>query len=113
MNQWAQNNFKNIDLSFGISEYDDQRTGGATTRTDYSYKVSKTLFDDRFKVVIGGSFSPDATTNEDLKENLIDDISPNTCSTKGKTCILRYSAIMIMKAYWKRNNSNGSRVCRT
>ncbi|MFR1235949.1 MAG: translocation/assembly module TamB domain-containing protein [Barnesiella sp.] len=75
LNQWAQNNLKNIDLSFGISEYDDQRTGGATTRTDYSYKVSKTLFDDRFKVVIGGSFSPDATTNEDLKENLIDDIS--------------------------------------
>ena len=25
--------------------------------------------------MIGGSFSPDATTNEDLKENLIDDIS--------------------------------------
>lgn len=49
--------------------------GGQGTRTDYSYKVSKTLFNDRFKVIIGGSFSPDAAADENLKENLVDDIS--------------------------------------
>ena len=75
LNQWAQNNLKNIDVSFGIDSYDDTMNGGQGTRTDYSYKVSKTLFNDRFKVIIGGSFSPDAAANENLKENLVDDIS--------------------------------------
>ena len=75
LNQWAQNNLKNIDVSFGIDSYDDTMNGGQGTRTDYSYKVSKTLFNDRFKVIIGGSFSPDAAADENLKENLVDDIS--------------------------------------
>lgn len=75
LNQWAQNNLKNIDVSFGIDSYDDTANGGQGTRTDYSYKVSKTLFNDRFKVIIGGSFSPDAAADENLKENLVDDIS--------------------------------------
>ena len=52
LNQWAQNNLKNIDVSFGIDSYDDTMNGGQGTRTDYSYKVSKTLFNDRFKVII-------------------------------------------------------------
>ena len=68
-------NLKNIDVSFGIDSYDDTMNGGQGTRTDYSYKVSKTLFNDRFKVIIGGSFSPDAAADENLKENLVDDIS--------------------------------------
>ena len=75
LNQWAQNNLKNIDVSFGIDSYDDGTPGGTGTHTDYSYQVSKTLFNDRFKVVIGGSFSPDDNTNQNLKENLIDDVS--------------------------------------
>lgn len=75
LNQWAQNNLKNIDVSFGINSYDDTMNGGQGTRTDYSYKVSKTLFNDRFKVIIGGSFSPDAAADENMKENLVDDVS--------------------------------------
>lgn len=75
LNQWAQNNLKNVDVSFGIDTYDDQTAGANGTRTDYSYQVSKTLFNDRFKVVIGGSFSPDDDANQNLKENLIDDVS--------------------------------------
>ena len=75
LNQWAQNNLKNVDVSFGIDSYDNTLNGGQGMRTDYSYKVSKTLFNDRFKVIIGGSFSPDAAADENLKENLVDDIS--------------------------------------
>lgn len=75
LNQWARNNLKNIDLSFGIDTYDQYKDGGASQRTDYSYKLSKTLFNDRVRVVIGGSFSPDVDPNENLKENLVDDIS--------------------------------------
>ncbi|MCH5327884.1 MAG: translocation/assembly module TamB domain-containing protein [Coprobacter sp.] len=74
LNQWAQSNLKNIDISFGIDSYNDISSSSGT-HTDYSYKVSKSLFNDRFKIVIGGSFSPDENANQNLKENLIDDIS--------------------------------------
>lgn len=75
LNQWARNNLKNIDLSFGIDSYDGMFNGAAGSRTDYSYKLSKNLFDDRVKVVIGGSFKTDADPSMNVKENLIDDIS--------------------------------------
>lgn len=75
LNQWARDNLKNIDLSFGIDTYDQYNNGVASQRTDYSYKLSKSLFNDRVKVIIGGSFSPDVDPNENLKENLVDDIT--------------------------------------
>ena len=75
LNQWARNNLKNIDLTFGIDSYDGLVDGAPGTRTDYSYKLSKTLFNDRVKVVIGGSFRSDIDPSMNVKENLVDDIS--------------------------------------
>ena len=43
--------------------------------TDYSYRVSKNLFNDRVKVTIGGSVSSDADPTQNMKENFVDDIS--------------------------------------
>ena len=48
---------KGIDLSFDINSYTD--ASGVNTRTDYSYRAAKSLFNNRVKVVIGGSLSPD------------------------------------------------------
>ena len=81
LNQWAQNNLKGVDLSFGVDTY-DQTANGGTQRTDYSYKVSKNLFNTRVRAVIGGKFSTDADPTENLKENLIDDISLEYMVTK-------------------------------
>ena len=81
LNQWAQNNLKGVDLSFGVDTY-DQTANGGTQRTDYSYKVSKNLFNNRVRTVIGGKFSTDADPTENLKENLIDDISLEYMVTK-------------------------------
>ena len=81
LNQWAQNNLKGVDLSFGVDTY-DQTANGGTQRTDYSYKVSKNLFNNRVRAVIGGKFSTDADPTENLKENLIDDISLEYMVTK-------------------------------
>ena len=72
LNQWARNNLKGVDVSFGIDSYDD---AGGGTHTDYSYQVSKNLFNDRVKVTIGGSVNPDAGTDENLKNNFVDDVS--------------------------------------
>ena len=73
LNQWAQNNLKGVDLSFGIDSYGQDDPNGQ--RTDYSYRLSKNLFSNRIRAVIGGKFSTDSDPTQNLKENLIDDIS--------------------------------------
>ena len=37
--------------------------------------MSKTLFNDRFKIVVGGNYSTDADADENYSQNLINDIS--------------------------------------
>ena len=56
----------------------DQTANGGTQRTDYSYKVSKNLFNNRVRAVIGGKFSTDADPTENLKENAT--ICSSSCS---------------------------------
>ncbi len=75
INTWAANNIKFVDISFGIDQYDKTSGGATSTTTSYSYKVSKTLFNDRFKIVIGGNYSTDTETDEDVAQNLVNDIS--------------------------------------
>lgn len=75
LNSWAANNIKGVDLSFGIDQYDRTINGASSTTTSYSYQVSKSLFNDRFKIVVGGNYSTDANTDENFAQNLINDIS--------------------------------------
>lgn len=87
LNSWAQKTLKGVDLSFGINNYGDDGTG--TQRTDYSYKFSKSLFDNRLKVVIGGSYATNQDATQNLKENLIDDVSLEYRLTKRENMYLR------------------------
>ena len=73
LNSWAAKTLKGVDLSFGINQYEG-RTGKGT-ETSYSYRLSKNLFNDRFKIVVGGEYSTDATAEENFGQNLISDIS--------------------------------------
>lgn len=73
LNDWAAKSLKGVDLSFGINQYEGQRNSG--TQTSYSYRLAKTLFNDRFKIVVGGEYSTDATADENFSQNLINDIS--------------------------------------
>ena len=41
----------------------------------YSYKVSKSVFDDRFKIVVGGNYTSDASAEDNLAQNLLNDLS--------------------------------------
>lgn len=75
LNTWMANNIRGVDISFGIDQYDKTYEGSSTTATSYSYQVSKTLFDDRFKIVVGGNYSTDANADENFSQNLINDIS--------------------------------------
>ncbi len=75
INNWAANNVRGVDISFGIDQYDRTYEGSTSTTTSYSYRVSKSLFNDRFKIVVGGNYSTDADADENFSQNLINDIS--------------------------------------
>lgn len=75
LNTWAANTIKGVDLSFGIDQYDRTYNGSTSQTTSYSYQVSKSLFNDRFKIVVGGNYSTDANADENFSQNLIKDIS--------------------------------------
>lgn len=75
LNTWAANTIKGVDLSFGINQYDKTVNGASNSTMSYSYQVSKSLFDDRFKIVVGGNYTTDADADENFAQNLIADIS--------------------------------------
>ena len=75
LNSWAASAIKGVDLSFGINQYDKNTGKGTSTVTSYSYNLSKSLFNDRFKIVVGGNYSSDASAEDNFSDNLISDIS--------------------------------------
>lgn len=75
VNSWAANHIRGVDLSFGIDQYDRTVDGTSSTATSYSYKMSKSLFNDRFKISVGGNYATEDDANQNLSQNLINDIS--------------------------------------
>lgn len=89
LNSWAANNIRGVDLSFGIDQFDRTTDGSTSTTTQYSYRVSKSLFDDRFKIVVGGNYSTDANADENFAQNLINDISFEYILNDARTMYVR------------------------
>ena len=89
LNSWAANNIKGVDLSFGVNKYDSTVDGSTSQTTSYSYRVSKSLFDDRFKIIVGGNYSTDADTDENFSQNLINDIAFEYIINKSGTMTLK------------------------
>lgn len=75
LNSWAAKNIRGVDLSFGIDQYERAMNGSKSTTTSYSYQVSKSLFNNRFKILVGGNYSTDQNAEENLAQNLVSDIS--------------------------------------
>ena len=75
LNQWAAKNIRGVDLNFGVDQYDRSRDGQKSTTTSYSYQVSKSLFNNKFKIVVGGNYSTDTNPEDNLAENLFSDVS--------------------------------------
>ena len=89
VNSWAANNIKGVDISFGIDQYDRTVDGSTSSTMRYSYQVSKSLFNDRIKIVVGGNYSTDANADENFSQNLINDISFEYFLNKTRTMYLR------------------------
>lgn len=75
INNWAASTLKGISVSFGYNQYDQTQDGVSSREVKYSYQVSKSLFDDRFKIVVGGDYSPSTTSSEDIAKELFNDVS--------------------------------------
>lgn len=75
LNNWLANNVKGVDLSFGVDQYNKTVNGETGSTMSYSYTMSKSLFDNRVKISVGGNYSTDASADENFSENLISDIS--------------------------------------
>lgn len=75
LNSWAAKNIRGVDLSFGVNQYDMTNNGQTSTTTSYSYQLSKSLFNNRFKISVGGNYSTGDSPDDNLTENLISDIS--------------------------------------
>jgi hypothetical protein len=89
INTWAASAIKGVDLSFGINQYDLTDNGSTTLATSYSYQVSKSLFNDRFKIVVGGNYT-DGTNNEDnVAESLVSDVSIEYTLNKNGTMLVK------------------------
>ena len=89
LNSWAASAIKGVDISFGINQYDKTVDGSNTSAMNYSYRVSKSLFDDRFKIVVGGNYTTDANADENFAQNLIADISFEYLLNKAGTMYVR------------------------
>ncbi len=75
INRWAANTIKGVDLTLGVNQY-DKTSGDATSKsTSYSYKISKSLFNDRFKIVVGGNYNPSGDSEDNFANSLLNDIS--------------------------------------
>ncbi|MCH5236517.1 MAG: translocation/assembly module TamB domain-containing protein [Muribaculaceae bacterium] len=75
INGWLANNVRGVDISLGVDQYDRTVNGESSTSTSYSYTLSKSLFNNRFKISVGGNYTTDASADENFSENLINDIS--------------------------------------
>lgn len=74
LNSWAAKNIRGVDLSFGVNQYDKTTNGVTNTETSYSYQVSKSLFNNRFKILVGGNYSTDSADGE-IAQNLVSDVA--------------------------------------
>jgi hypothetical protein len=64
--------FRTVDVSVGIEPLPDGMSG-VSTRTDYSFSIAKRLWNNRIRIIIGGSVT---TSNERVEEDaVIDNIS--------------------------------------
>lgn len=75
LNQLTAKYIRGVDLSFGVDQYERAENGARFTETSYSYQVSKSLFNNRFRIQVGGNYSTDQSAEDNLAQNLISDVS--------------------------------------
>ncbi len=74
VNKFLADNVKGVDINLGVDQYQTGTNGAMNTNTSYSYQVSKSLLNNRFKIIVGGNYT-DGSANENFQQNLISDLA--------------------------------------
>lgn len=75
LNSLLARSIKGVDLTLGVDQYDSSQDGQNSVTTSYSYQVSKSLFNNKFKINVGGNYSTDASAEDNLTQNILSDVS--------------------------------------
>ncbi|MDE6022869.1 MAG: translocation/assembly module TamB [Muribaculaceae bacterium] len=75
LNSFLADNVKGVDINLGVNQYETGTDGKTSTNMSYSYQVSKSLLNNRFKIIVGGNYSTDASADDNFQQNLISDIA--------------------------------------
>lgn len=89
INQFAGNMLKGVDVSVGIDSYNQYGAEGESGKqTDYTFRVSKRLLNDRFIINIGGKLSSGQQA-VDQQQSFIDNLSLEYRLDKGSSRYLK------------------------
>ena len=80
---------KGVDVNFDLNSDQDYSSGTATNQTDLNVKVSKSLFDDRFRVTVGSDFQLEQTNPGQNASNIAGDVSVDYKLSKDGRYMLR------------------------
>ncbi|MGN1246739.1 MAG: translocation/assembly module TamB domain-containing protein, partial [Muribaculaceae bacterium] len=89
INSWAASAMKGINVSFGLDNYTETHDGVSSRAIKYSYQVSKSLFNNRFKIVVGGDYTQGTTSSEEIAQNLFNDVSLEYMLNKSGNMLVR------------------------
>lgn len=104
LNNLAASYVKGVDLSFGINQFNNSvDKSNATTATSYSYQLSKSLLNNRIRIVLGGNFTDDNSTTSTDDSNVVADLLINDISFE---YLLNRSGSMYVRLYRKKSNEN-------
>lgn len=74
INSLAGNLLTNTDVSIGMNSYSNTSNGVETKSTDYTYKFAKRIWNNRIRIIIGGTISSDKNDGTN-SESFINNIS--------------------------------------
>lgn len=99
---------KGVDISFGINQYNTSNNGSSGTGMNYSYSVSKSLFDDRFKMTVGGNYDTNESSDISVAQSLFSNISFEYLLNQSGTMSLQlYNKVTDNNIYQTQVNETG------
>ena len=109
LNNFASKVVKGVDISFGINQYNMSNSSSAGgTGMNYSYSVSKSLFDNRFKMTVGGNYDTNESSDISVAQNLFSNISFEYLLNQSGTMSLQlYNKVTDNNIYQTQVNETG------
>lgn len=109
LNKLTSKVVKGVDISFGISQYNE--TDGFYTQRgmNYSYQISKSFLNNRFKMTVGGYYDTSAESDATIAENLFSNVAfEYALNERGTMLIKLYNKLSDNNIYRQQVNVTGA-----